>query len=182
MNCKQIIASLWVTAALFLGGCSSLLETQTETPEPATAATLEDGDYEKGVVTYVIDGDTFDVKLENGNTERVRAILVNTPEICHESSPADCEAESYGEDAAVFTKELLDGQTVYLEQDVSERDPYDRLLFYVYLEDGRMFQDVILSEGLAKVAVYEPDVKYQTELEKAEQSAQSEQVNLWSNS
>ena len=178
---KHLLTNLLIASALILGGCGSLLETQAENPTPATAASLEDGDFEKGVVTYVVDGDTFDVKLENGNTERVRAILVNTPEICHESSPADCEAEMYGEDAAVFAKELLDGETVYLEQDVSERDPYDRLLFYVYLEDGRLFQDVILRKGLAEVVVYEPDVAYQTQLEKAEQSARSQGVNLWSN-
>ena len=181
MKCKYVFASLWVTVVLFLGGCSSLLDTQTENPAPATAASLKDGDYEKGVVTYVVDGDTFDVALENGNTERVRAVLINTPEICHGSSASDCVAEPYGDDAAVFAKELLEGETVYLEQDVSERDPYDRLLFYVYLEDGRMFQDVILREGLAEVAVYEPDVKHQAELEEAEESARSQHVNLWSN-
>jgi len=67
-----------------------------------------------------------------------------------------------------------------LEQDVSERDPYDRLLFYVYLEGGQMYQELILSEGLAEVAVYEPDTKYQSHLEKVEQKAREEQVNMWS--
>lgn len=121
------------------------------------------------MVTYVVDGDTFDVKLENGKTERIRPILVNAPEICHKSSPSDCEAEPYGDEAADFTKDLLEGETVYLEQDVSERDPYDRLLAYVYLENGQMYQELILSEGLAEVSVYEPDIKYQSHLEKIEQ-------------
>ena len=137
-------------------------------------------DRKQGIVTYVIDGDTFDVELENGETERVRPILVNAPEICHTSSPADCEVEPYGDEAADFTSDLLEGETVYLEQDVSVRDPYDRLLVYVYLEDGSMYQELILAEGLAEVAVYEPDVKYQPQLESIEQEAIEQQLNLWS--
>jgi micrococcal nuclease len=56
-----------------------------------------------------------------------------------------------------------------------------RLLFYVYLEDGRLFQELILQEGLAHIAVYKPDVKYQSHLEAVEQQAKSQNLNLWSN-
>ncbi|WP_160140963.1 thermonuclease family protein [Bacillus sp. SLBN-3] len=129
----------------------------------------------------MIDGDTFDVKLDNGETERVRPILVDTPEICHKSSPPDCEVDPYGNEATEFTRDLLDGKTVYLELDTSPRDPYDRLLAYVYLEDGRMYQEVILKEGLAKIMAIKPNVKYQSQFESIEQEAKDQSLNLWSN-
>jgi micrococcal nuclease len=141
---------------------------------------LTDDSFLKGEVQYVIDGDTFEVKLENGDSERVRAILVNTPETCHKSSPADCQADPYGEEAADFTRKLLDGQTVYLEQDVEERDSYDRMLAYVYLEDGSMYQELILEEGLAEIMAIKPNIKYQSSLESIEQKAKTQHLNLWS--
>lgn len=134
---------------------------------------------EKGIVTYVIDGDTFDVKLKNGKTERIRPVLVDTPEICHKQSPTSCTADPYGEEATNFTRELLDGKTVYLEKDTSDRDKYGRLLRYVYLSDGTMYQELVLKEGLAKVAVYKPDTKYEKEFKEIELEARAKRINLW---
>lgn len=173
---KIIFIVLIIIAIILLPACNELtVSLNTNTPSEENMSNLK-----QGVVTYVIDGDTFDVELENGETERIRPILVNAPEICHASSPTDCEVEPYGNEATDFTKELLEGETVYLEQDISVRDPYDRLLVYVYLEDGSMYQELILEEGLAEVAVYEPDVKYQSQLESIEQEAKDQQLNLWS--
>jgi micrococcal nuclease len=168
---------LLVITAILISGCDELTNTLSHDPPPDA---LSDIEYQEGVVEYVIDGDTFDIKLENGEIERIRPILVDAPELCHASSPADCEVEPFGNEATNFTKELLEGEIVYLEQDISERDPYDRLLVYVYLEDGQMFQELILSEGLAEIAVYEPDVKYQSHLETFEQKAKGNQINIWS--
>lgn len=134
-----------------------------------------------GVVTHVVDGDTFDVKLNNGKTERVRAILVNTPEICHKSSAPDCEPDPYGDIAATFATDLLEGETVQLEFDKTERDPYDRLLAYVYLDDERMYQELILEEGLAEIMAIKPNVKYQEQLEAIETEARNNRMNLWQN-
>lgn len=132
-----------------------------------------------GKVIYVTDGDTFTVELENGEEEKVRPILVNAPEICHNSSPSDCKPEPFGEEATAFAKDTLQGETVFLERDESERDQYGRMLFYVYLENGEMYQEKLLEEGLAEVAVYEPDTKYQQELEKVEEKAKSNNKGQW---
>lgn len=163
-----------------LSACQGFPEDLFES-NPSKPETLNEGNYQQGKVTYVIDGDTFDVEFDDGETVRVRPILVDAPEICHASSDAECEPEPFGEEAHAYTKDLLEGQTVYLEQDVSTRDPYDRMLFYVYLEDGQMFQELILAEGLAEVAVFEPDVKYQSHLERVEQEAKDQGINMWSN-
>ena len=171
---------LIVFSILVIAACSEL-EMLLEDSETISTVENEPTDLIEGLVTYVVDGDTFDVELDNGEIERVRPILVDAPEICHASSPSHCEPDPYGDEATEFTRDLLDGEVVYLEKDVSERDKYDRMLFYVYLEDGRMYQELILAEGLATLAIYEPDVKYKNELLLIEEKAKQESLNIWSN-
>lgn len=170
---KSLFISFIFTVMFMLFGCSSDVSNQS-------SQDLTDDSYLRGEVQYVIDGDTFEVKLDNGDSERVRAILVNTPETCHKTSPADCQADPYGEEAKDFTRNLLDGQTVYLEHDVEERDPYGRMLAYVYLEDGSMYQELILEEGLAEIMAIKPNIKYQSSFEAIEQKAKTQHLNLWS--
>jgi micrococcal nuclease len=50
---------------------------------------------------------------------------------------------------------------VHIEKDVSDSDRYGRLLRYVYLEDGRMVNELLVLEGYAQTSRYPPDVKYQ---------------------
>ncbi|MGP4074051.1 thermonuclease family protein [Piscibacillus sp. B03] len=123
-------------------------------------------------------GYSKDVITDNGEY-RVRYILINTPEICHES---DCEPEPYGKEALDFMNSIIQpGDTIYLEQDTSETDPYGRLLFYVYLEDGRMVQELLLSEGLAKVAIFEPDTSYAESFQSIEEEAREKELGIWAN-
>lgn len=163
---------LMASLVLILYGCEEML---------STAPSNDFDNMTKGVVTYVTDGDTFTVQTEDGQEQRVRPILVDAPEICHRNSPKDCEPEDFGLEATDFAEEILLGETVYLEQDVSETDRYDRVLSYVYLENGDMYQELLLAEGLAKVAVYPPDTKYQVHLEKLEATAQENKIGIWSN-
>lgn len=73
----------------------------------------------------------------------------------------------------------MDGQTIYLEKDVSETDRYDRLLRYVYLADGRMVNEEIVRAGLAYASPYPPDVKHQDRLAAAQRAAQTAGLGLW---
>lgn len=96
----------------------------------------------------VIDGDTIKIKY-NGATEKVRLLLIDTPETNHPS----LGEQPFGQGAKDFTKQILKGQkTVYLEFDVSYRDKYKRLLAYVYTKDGKSLQEELLKNGLARVA------------------------------
>ena len=47
-----------------------------------------------------------------------------------------------------------------LELDVQMRDPYGRLLAYVWAPDGTLFNMAILREGYAFVYTFPPDVRY----------------------
>ncbi|MEK3847426.1 thermonuclease family protein [Bacillus sp. FSL R5-0418] len=81
-------------------------------------------------VVNVVDGDTIDVRLERGKEERVRFILVDTPETVH---PKKGE-EPFGREASDFTKRALSDQEVNLKFGIQERDKYGRILAYVYLK------------------------------------------------
>src|SRR5690606_16703599 len=127
-----------------------------------------------GTVISVTDGDTFKVRLDNGKTETVRLILVDTPETKHPSKPVQpCGPEAYE-----FTKRMVSGKKVTLELDVQERDKYGRLLAYVYV-GGKSVQESLLAEGLAKVAVYPPNVKYVDKYRAIEQKAKAAKKGIW---
>ena len=120
-------------------------------------------------VTHIVDGDTIDVAgcAEPG---RVRLILVNTPEI----NPGEC----FGKQAAGYTNEALLNHQVALEKDVSNKDSFGRNLRYVWL-DGALFNERLVRDGYAELAVYPPDVKYRARIEAAQQEAKAEKRGLW---
>lgn len=123
-------------------------------------------------VAQVIDGDT--IKIEGG--ERVRYIGIDTPETVHPDEPIEC----YGKEASAKNKDLVDGQTVDLEKDVSERDKYGRLLRYVWVGD-QLVNEYLVREGFAHSSTYPPDVKYQSRFLEAERLAREEGKGLWGN-
>jgi len=126
-------------------------------------------------VVSVTDGDTIKVKFSNGKIETVRLLLIDTPETVHPSKPV----QPCGPEASAFTKKMLPaGSTVKLEFDVQERDKYGRLLAYVYV-GGKSVQKALLAEGLAKVAVYPPNVKYVDEYRAIEAKAKAAKKGIW---
>lgn len=125
-------------------------------------------------VTRVIDGDTFEATVQ-GKTEKVRMILVDTPETVHPDKPA----EPYGKEASDFTKQMLEGKDVYLELDAQERDQYGRLLAYVWIGD-KLYNKMLLEKGFARVAVYPPNVKYVDEFRAVQKKAQEQGIGIWS--
>ena len=129
---------------------------------------------EETVVERVVDGDT--IVISGG--ERVRMIGINTPESVKEAG----EVEYFGIEASNFTKNKLGGKRVYLEKDVSNRDDYDRLLRYIYLEDGTFYNELIVKEGYAFAGTYPPDVKYNEILHEAETYARKNNLGLWGES
>jgi len=115
-------------------------------------------------VERVIDGDTFE--LENG--KKVRLIGINTPEV----------DEYYYAEAKNRLKELVEGKWVILEKDIENKDIYDRLLRYVYIDD--LFVNLILvEEGYAKAYPYEPNIRYKSEFANAENEAKSNSISMW---
>jgi micrococcal nuclease len=106
--------------------------------------------------------------------QRVRLILVDTPEV-HGAT------ECYGAEASAFVEGLLPaGAYVELERDVSETDRFDRLLRYVYLEDGRMLNELLLEQGYAYVVEFPPDTRHLDAFRDLEETARDEGRGRWS--
>lgn len=125
-------------------------------------------------VVRVVDGDTIKVDI-NGEEATVRMILVDTPETKHPDKPV----QPFGQEATDFAVETLEGEDVALELDVSERDRYGRILAYVWIGD-KMFNEMLLERGLARVAVFPPDIKYVDQFREIQSKAQEEEIGIWS--
>jgi endonuclease YncB( thermonuclease family) len=135
----------------------------------------------QAVVTGITDGDTIRVNI-GGQAETVRLIGVDTPESTREVEP-------FGKEAAAFTRRRLDGKTVFLEIDVSERDRFGRLLAYVWLARpaadneaevrAKMFNAELLLQGYAQIMTIAPNVKYADMFLRFEREARNAGKGLW---
>ena len=98
-------------------------------------------------VVRVIDGDT--VKIDyNGKATNVRLIGVDTPETVHPNKPV----EAYGKEASNFTKNLLQGESVYLRFDTDRIDNFGRMLAYLYRAPDGLFVNLeIVRQGYGHV-------------------------------
>ena len=134
--------------------------------------------YQPGLysITEFIDGDTIAVNM-NGATEIIRMIGVDTPETHRPNTPVQC----YGEAAADYTKKLINGRRVRLQADPlnTNRDRYNRLLRYVYLPDGTLLENKLISEGYGFAYTQFPFLK-NVEFKGYEDSAKAAGKGLWS--
>lgn len=153
------------------------------TLSPAAQAIMAAGPIgraERAQVVRVVDGDTIVVDHGHGS-ERLRYIGMDTPESVKPDTPVQFMAE----EAAAANAELVAGQVVVLERDVSERDQYGRLLRYVWVTDARspsglLLVNLVLVEwGLARIATFPPDVRYADAFLAAQRSARDQGLGLW---
>ncbi len=99
-----------------------------------------------GQVVHIVDGDTFDVAIEQSDRDledviRVRPADVDCPET--RGSKA-CQA---GKDATNYTREMLAGEWIYLDlDDKTGQDRYGRWVAVVYIQD-RIGEDAPLPRG-----------------------------------
>jgi len=120
-------------------------------------------------VAEVTDGDTM--KLSDGKTFRLYG--VNAPEV----------KEPFYEESKTFTESLVLGKEVSFEQEANYKvDKFGRELGYVFV-DGVNLNIELVSNGLARVVLYEKraKLKYQDELLSAEKSAKELRLGVWKN-
>ncbi len=123
-------------------------------------------------VVRVIDGDTIEV--ETG--DRVRYIGMDAPETVDPRKPVQC----FGAEASKKNRELVEGKSVRLKRDISDRDAYGRLLRYAYLQEGQLVNLELVRQGYARALTFPPDVEYADEFVAAEESARRSKLGLWS--
>jgi micrococcal nuclease len=124
-------------------------------------------------VTRVVDGDTVEVRLD-GEIEDVRYIGVDTPETVKPGAPVEC----FGTQASNFNHALVERRRVRLVFGVERRDPYDRLLAYVYLGD-RFVNAELVRRGLAETLTIPPNDRFAERLKRLEIAAARAGRGLW---
>lgn len=173
------IAVLWLMLSLACGAAPTA-ESPTATPTalqtiaptvlPATATTMQEPTPETTIevaVVRVIDGDTIEVDI-GGTLFSVRYIGINCPE----------SDQPGGSEATEANQQLVEGQLVRLEKDISDVDQYGRLLRYVYV--GELFiNSELVSLGYAQAATYPPDVAHTDLFVELEREAREAGRGLW---
>jgi len=187
--------------ALVLAGCSGPLaveQSATATPDnsqsagvsPGTA-TLTAGETTLGPtveVVEVVDGDTIDIRYDNGSTDTVRLLGVDTPETYVENDPAEFEGvpdtdagraclEAAGENATDFLRDRVDDRIRLVFDDESDRrGGYGRLHAYVRV-DGTNLNYRLLTTGHARL--YDSTFGLRERFAAAETDAQDAGRGVW---
>jgi micrococcal nuclease len=176
------VSSRLAAAALLVSGAISVGSVRAEQPEVPRSAVRE-----HVVVRKVVDGDTIDVERDGGHVDRVRLIGIDAPE-AHDSPKLDRLVArgqdrdatlALGRQATAFARERLLGRRVELEFDVERRDRFGRLLAYVWLPDGSMFNVTLLEAGQARLLTIAPNVRYVDRFVPLERAAREAGRGLW---
>jgi micrococcal nuclease len=147
--------------------------------------TLSEGDWQKYhgkvfTVLEVIDGDTLDIDIPDGEhpDTRIRLIGVDTPETRHPT----VGLMYYGLEAAAFTTRLALGKkvTVLLDTVGDQRDRYGRLLAYLQLPDEKILNAEIIRNGYGYTYLSYPHSEFSV-YKVLMQQAIDNQAGLWKN-
>lgn len=123
-------------------------------------------------VARVLDGDTF----ETSGGQRVRLLGVDSPEIQH----GEKLGQPFGQEAKIWLDTMCGGKQVRLHEGAAPLDRYGRTLAWVYLKDGRLINQEILSTGHARLLErFGLPLELEEQLRKAEADAQLAKMGLW---
>lgn len=148
---------------------------------PATPAVVTvPGTSVRGVaatVAHVVDGDTVDLVVAGGGTERARLLGIDTPETVKPDAPVEC----FGPEASARTKALLPEDTaVVLQRDEEARDRYGRLLVYVWRRDDGLFVNgALVADGYARTLSIAPNRAHAADLAATAADARARRAGLW---
>ncbi len=143
--------------SLLLTGCQSALR-----PQDALV---------NATVQQVISGNTLEVivpSLANNQIQRVRLIGFDAP------TPAQ---RPWGKAAMDFLRQV-DKEAIQLEFDQEQQDPYNRLLAYVW-HNGELLNLAIVAEGHALMDSHLPNIRYEHELRRGQESARLQGLGIW---
>lgn len=124
----------------------------------------------QAVCVRVSDGDTAWFEVPGAQVQQVRFLNIDAPESVHPDLPP----QPYGAEASAFTRQHLQGKTVWLEDDIRHFDAHGRRLRHVWLEDGSLFGLTLVAQGYARVMVIPPNTRYEDDFVAAEVIAKSE--------
>lgn len=124
-------------------------------------------------IERIVDGDTA-IATVNGREERLRYIGIDTPESVKPETPVEC----YGKEAAEENARLVEGREVILRFDAELRDPFGRLLVYVYA-GGEFVNAKLVEGGFAETIEIQPNTDQAGLLNRLESEAAAAGRGLW---
>jgi micrococcal nuclease len=124
---------------------------------------------ESARVTEIIDGDSIEVTIDE-QSYQINYIGIRAPE----PNVLEC----FGEEAFQRNSQLVLGQEVGLEKDVSDMDESGRLARYVWV-NGDMVNETLAREGYALAEVTRPNTKYSIEFQLAQAKARDDGAGIW---
>lgn len=140
----------------------NISEKANEGNVPKTNIVIPD-ELEEALVTRVIDGDT--VVLENN--ERVRFLGIDTPE----------RGQYFYQESKEWLIDRIEGKKVGLESGREDRDKYDRLLRYIYI-DNELVNIELIEHGFATAYIFNED-GYSESILEAEAEAREKDLGIW---
>jgi micrococcal nuclease len=177
---RMVIVGIAVVLGLgVLGGVAGSAPSHTPSSDTLTVT-----------VVTVTDGDTVDIRYQNGSTDTVRLLGVDTPEVYGENEPREYEGvpnteagkqclHEAGEAASQFMKHKLQpGEQVTLVFDPlsDSRGYYGRVLAYLH-DDGTTLNYRLVATGHARV--YDSQFTKADQFYAAEDEAQAAERGLW---
>ena len=103
----------------------------------------------------------------------MRLIGIDTPEVHGRD-------ECFGREASAFAERVVPvGSRVRYRLGVEERDQYGRALAYVYLEDGRLFNELLAERGYAQPLTVPPNDELAERFVAAARRAREARRGLW---
>jgi micrococcal nuclease len=179
-NIVAVIITLTAATLFFLDhSCIS----RSVTKSLQSAQSQEAGDIAKYhgklfTVTKVVDGDTLDIDIPDGNHThtRIRLLGIDTPE----TKDPRTGPMYFGKEASDFAIQKALGKqvTIFLDKDKNPRDKYHRLLAYIQLPDGKFLNEELLSEGYAYAYLTFKHSLY-NKYKQLEAVARSQKKGLW---
>jgi endonuclease YncB( thermonuclease family) len=121
-------------------------------------------------VMDVVDGDTITVLLD-GLVVKVKYIGVDAPESLS-------RLEYLGKEAKNRNRELVFGRDVLLYKDETDRDRFDRLLRYVFV-DNKFINYELVNQGYASALDEPPDSSCALLLKEAETNVKKQALGIW---
>ena len=89
-------------------------------------------------------------------------------------------AQCFGREASAYAERVLArGRKVTYRLGVEQRDRYGRALAYVYLANGRMFNELLVGEGYAQPLTVPPNVEHAPRFVEAARRARERGRGLW---
>lgn len=180
----------WGSAALLLAAAILLLRPWESELAPWDGGAASDPATASGRVVRAVDGDTLEVRLDDGREEDVRLIGVDTPETVKPDTPVQC----FGPRASAFEHRVAEGRRVRLVTGAEPRDVYGRLLAYVYLRPAGRLSDnpkrtsqrehflnaELLRRGLARTLTIPPNDRFAERFAALQREAARAGRGLWS--